>query len=174
MKDSVLSVFENVQNKKQKSVHLPSCLLFFRAAKKTKEQKEKAKRRKRKTGVPALKQDLLLTSLALVTGGAGGTEGCCSARPPWQGSPHLPTANAHLAASMCKALSPLEKHWEMPQPPGPDSPMSELAATRTLPPPSIKALMVSTLIFPPKSERSTRLRTQKVPLAAPLTSGWGG
>lgn len=35
--------------------------------------------------------------------------------------------------------------------------MSELAATRTLPPPSIKVLMVSTLMLPPKSERSTRL-----------------
>lgn len=155
-----------------KSSLLPS----FRKSrqKKQEKQKEKAKQRKRETGVPALKTGPASHLPGCGHGSAGGTEGRCSPLPPWRGSPHRPSTNAPWAASTCKALSSREKWWETPQPPRSDLPMSELAATRTLPPPSIKVLMVSTLIFPPKSERSTRLRTQKVPLTASLTSGWGG
>lgn len=59
---------------------------------------------------------------------------------------------------LLQGMNPLEEQLH--------SPMSELAATRTLPPPSMNAVMVSTLMFPPKSESKRQeflARAQKYP-----------
>lgn len=70
----------------------------------------------------------------------------------------------------------LEKWWKVREFPRLDLPISELAATRTLPPPSIKVLMVSTLMLPPKSERSTRLGVPEgsSPCSSDIWTGAGG
>lgn len=76
----------------------------------------------------------------------------------WPGPPsECRFGSFHLQSSP----SFLEKWWKVQEFPRLDLPISELAATRTLPPPSIKVLMVSTLMLPPKSERSTRLSVPK-------------
>lgn len=79
-------------------------------------------------------------------------------------SPHLPQSRTHYpapsAGHLCNKGTMLKQNgdgvyfYTVCQKPGVKKinvPMSELAATRTFPPPSMKEVIVSTLMFPPKS-----------------------
>ena len=141
----LLSNFDIFQQETKRKSASPTCLLFL--------GKEPPKQGGKKTpGFPAHKRTRI--SLALGTGREG-QDGSALA--------HSHPVNAKLAASWRSG----GKHQNLSS----DLPMSELAATRTLPPPSIKVLMVSTLMLPPKSERGARLSD---PGGSPDTWAEGG
>lgn len=166
---TLLSSFVIFQNRKQNknlssalgSTQLASpCLssVFREKVTKTKQTKNNSNR------IPSLKKTH--TSLALVTEKEGLNGPAVPSLTPW---PRTTQWMPIWQLPFVKFSKLPGEMVEAPELPRGDLPMSELAATRTLPPPSIKVLMVSTLMLPPKSERSTRLsdpETQKVPLSA--------